>query len=119
MHYDAPAEPKAFTHRSGRTARAGESGAVVTMTTPAALNDVLAGQNVGARVLFASPGQDGGPAGRACSVVAISRTIRGAFSSLRCFRVLTLGGKRYAHALSTSMRRARILPALVMGPRLT
>jgi superfamily II DNA/RNA helicase len=41
VHYDAPAEPKAFTHRSGRTARAGESGAVVTMTTPAALNDVL------------------------------------------------------------------------------
>jgi superfamily II DNA/RNA helicase len=41
VHYDAPAEPKAFTHRSGRTARAGESGAVVTMTTPAAVSDVL------------------------------------------------------------------------------
>jgi superfamily II DNA/RNA helicase len=41
VHYDAPAEPKAFTHRSGRTARAGESGAVVTMTTPAAVNDVV------------------------------------------------------------------------------
>ena len=41
VHYDAPAEPKAFTHRSGRTARAGESGAVVTMTTPAAVHDVV------------------------------------------------------------------------------
>jgi superfamily II DNA/RNA helicase len=41
VHYDAPAEHKAFVHRSGRTARAGESGAVVTMTTPAAVNDVL------------------------------------------------------------------------------
>ncbi|MGI9084384.1 MAG: DEAD/DEAH box helicase [Aeromicrobium sp.] len=41
VHYDAPAEPKAFTHRSGRTARAGESGAVVTMTTSAAVDDVL------------------------------------------------------------------------------
>jgi superfamily II DNA/RNA helicase len=41
VHFDAPSEPKAFTHRSGRTARAGESGAVVTMTTPAALDDVV------------------------------------------------------------------------------
>jgi superfamily II DNA/RNA helicase len=41
VHYDAPAEHKAFVHRSGRTARAGESGAVVTMTTPASVDDVL------------------------------------------------------------------------------
>ena len=33
VHSDAPAEHKAYQHRSGRTARAGESGAVVTMTT--------------------------------------------------------------------------------------
>ncbi len=42
VHYDAPAEHKAYQHRSGRTARAGESGAVVTMTTPEALRDVMA-----------------------------------------------------------------------------
>lgn len=41
VHYDAPAEHKAYQHRSGRTARAGESGSVVTMTTPEALRDVI------------------------------------------------------------------------------
>lgn len=41
VHYDAPAEHKAYLHRSGRTARAGESGSVVTMTTPDALRDVM------------------------------------------------------------------------------
>jgi superfamily II DNA/RNA helicase len=33
VHFDAPSERKAYLHRSGRTARAGHSGAVVTMTT--------------------------------------------------------------------------------------
>ncbi|MBA2559717.1 MAG: DEAD/DEAH box helicase, partial [Propionibacteriales bacterium] len=33
VHYDAPTERKSYLHRSGRTARAGSSGAVVTMTT--------------------------------------------------------------------------------------
>jgi superfamily II DNA/RNA helicase len=33
MHFDAPTEQKAYLHRSGRTARAGASGTVVTMTT--------------------------------------------------------------------------------------
>ena len=41
VHYDAPAEHKAFLHRSGRTARAGETGAVVTMATPETLRDVV------------------------------------------------------------------------------
>ena len=41
LHFDAPAEHKAYTHRSGRTARAGESGTVVTMTTPEDLRDLL------------------------------------------------------------------------------
>ncbi|MDP3968259.1 MAG: DEAD/DEAH box helicase [Nocardioides sp.] len=34
VHFDAPTDAKAYLHRSGRTARAGESGAVVTITTP-------------------------------------------------------------------------------------
>ncbi|NED99414.1 DEAD/DEAH box helicase [Phytoactinopolyspora halotolerans] len=34
VHYDPAGEPKAYLHRSGRTARAGASGAVVTMATP-------------------------------------------------------------------------------------
>ncbi|MGH3472013.1 MAG: DEAD/DEAH box helicase [Nocardioidaceae bacterium] len=33
VHYDAPTEHKSYLHRSGRTARAGQSGHVVTMTT--------------------------------------------------------------------------------------
>jgi superfamily II DNA/RNA helicase len=34
VHFDPPADPKAYLHRSGRTARAGASGAVVTLVTP-------------------------------------------------------------------------------------
>ena len=34
VHFDPAAEPKAYLHRSGRTARAGASGAVVTVATP-------------------------------------------------------------------------------------
>jgi len=41
VHYDAPAEAKAYLHRSGRTARAGESGAVVTLTTPDVVDTVV------------------------------------------------------------------------------
>lgn len=32
VHVDAPADPKAYVHRAGRTARAGAAGAVVTLT---------------------------------------------------------------------------------------
>jgi superfamily II DNA/RNA helicase len=41
VHYDAPADAKAYLHRSGRTARAGQSGAVVMITTPRQLDEVL------------------------------------------------------------------------------
>ena len=41
VHYDAPAEHKSYLHRSGRTARAGESGAVITITTTADVGDVI------------------------------------------------------------------------------
>ena len=34
VHVDPPADPKDYLHRAGRTARAGESGTVVTMVTP-------------------------------------------------------------------------------------
>jgi superfamily II DNA/RNA helicase len=40
VHVDPPAEHKAFTHRSGRTARAGATGVVVTLQTPAQDRDV-------------------------------------------------------------------------------
>ena len=40
IHVDPPAEHKAYLHRSGRTARAGESGTVVTIGTPDQRRDI-------------------------------------------------------------------------------
>lgn len=34
VQVEPPEDPKSFTHRSGRTARAGQSGDVVTLMTP-------------------------------------------------------------------------------------
>jgi superfamily II DNA/RNA helicase len=42
IHADPPSEDKAYVHRSGRTARAGASGIVVTIQTPAQSRDVSA-----------------------------------------------------------------------------
>jgi superfamily II DNA/RNA helicase len=40
VHVDPPAEHKAYLHRSGRTARAGASGVVITIMTPDQRKDV-------------------------------------------------------------------------------
>ena len=40
VHADPPAEHKAYLHRSGRTARAGAAGTVVTVMTPDQRRDV-------------------------------------------------------------------------------
>ena len=40
VHADPPAEPKAYLHRAGRTARAGEDGVVVTLVTEEERADV-------------------------------------------------------------------------------
>ena len=42
IHADPPAEHKAYLHRSGRTARAGNAGLVVTLMTPDQVRDVRA-----------------------------------------------------------------------------
>ncbi|CAM5789842.1 Putative ATP-dependent RNA helicase OS=Cellulomonas persica OX=76861 GN=CPE01_28400 PE=4 SV=1 [Cellulomonas persica] len=42
VHVDPPAEHKAYLHRSGRTARAGSAGDVVTIVLPEQLSDVRA-----------------------------------------------------------------------------
>jgi superfamily II DNA/RNA helicase len=42
VHADPPAEHKAYLHRSGRTARAGAEGTVVTLVAPAQLPEVRA-----------------------------------------------------------------------------
>ncbi|MGH3498664.1 MAG: DEAD/DEAH box helicase [Nocardioidaceae bacterium] len=41
VHYDVPNEIKSYLHRSGRTARAGETGSVVTITTPKFVDQVV------------------------------------------------------------------------------
>jgi len=41
IHFDPPDDPKTYLHRSGRTARAGESGLVVTLVEWDQLNEVL------------------------------------------------------------------------------
>jgi len=41
VHFDAPTDAKAYLHRSGRTARAGASGAVITIATPRQRDEVL------------------------------------------------------------------------------
>jgi superfamily II DNA/RNA helicase len=40
IHADSPAEHKAYLHRSGRTARAGAGGVVITLQTPAQAHEV-------------------------------------------------------------------------------
>jgi superfamily II DNA/RNA helicase len=40
VHFDPPAEHKAYLHRSGRTARAGAAGSVVTLVLPEQASDV-------------------------------------------------------------------------------
>jgi superfamily II DNA/RNA helicase len=42
VHIDPPAEHKAYVHRAGRTARAGERGTVLTLTTAETEKDTLA-----------------------------------------------------------------------------
>ena len=51
VHADPPAEAKAYLHRSGRTARAGKSGTVVTLVT----DDQVAGVNALARAAGIRP----------------------------------------------------------------
>jgi superfamily II DNA/RNA helicase len=59
VHVDPPAEHKAYLHRSGRTARAGAGGLVVTISTPEQAGEVrtLARQaGISPRVATVRPG---------------------------------------------------------------
>jgi superfamily II DNA/RNA helicase len=40
VHYDPPTDPKVYAHRSGRTARAGATGTVLTLVEPHQLHDL-------------------------------------------------------------------------------
>ena len=61
VHLDPPAEHKAYLHRSGRTARAGAGGTVVTITLPEQRDDVRAlmrKAHITPTVVSATPGSD-------------------------------------------------------------
>ena len=52
IHFDPASDAKAYLHRSGRTARAGSDGAVVTITTPKLVQQVVrTQQSAGVEVL--------------------------------------------------------------------
>jgi superfamily II DNA/RNA helicase len=59
IHYDPPDDPKMYLHRSGRTARAGESGLVVTLVEWDQMADVImiqrrAGLNIAITKMFSN-----------------------------------------------------------------
>jgi superfamily II DNA/RNA helicase len=61
VHLDPPAEHKAYLHRAGRTARAGASGTVVTITLPEQRDDVrvlMRKAHITPTVISATPGTD-------------------------------------------------------------
>ena len=61
VHVDPPAEHKAYLHRSGRTARAGADGVVVTVMTPeqsAGLRTLARKAGIDAVVARVSPGDE-------------------------------------------------------------
>jgi len=69
VHYDLPAEQKSYLHRSGRTARAGSSGAVVIMTTSRQLAAVT---GLHRAVGVAARHHDGGTAPNPMTVAALA-----------------------------------------------
>jgi len=60
VHYDPPEDHKAYVHRSGRTARAGESGIVLSLVQPDQAKDTRRMQRqVGLDVAFTQPDSPG------------------------------------------------------------
>ncbi|MFJ8081796.1 DEAD/DEAH box helicase [Streptomyces sp. NPDC096205] len=60
VNVDPPTDPKDYLHRGGRTARAGESGTVVTLVTPEQRRDMdrlMASAGVTARITPVRPGE--------------------------------------------------------------
>ncbi len=105
IHADPPAERKAYLHRSGRTARAGAAGVVITVQSPAQAGDVrllmrqagvvpLAAQvSPGSALLRSIAGPPAGPAAPASlhaasdtPVTAIRATGRGAVAMSAGYR---------------------------------
>jgi superfamily II DNA/RNA helicase len=83
IHADPPAEHKAYTHRSGRTARGGADGTVVTVQTAAQVSEVrtlMRKAGVSPETSTAAPGSAilrsiaGPPARRPFRVAPVART---------------------------------------------
>ena len=56
VHFDAPEDPKTYVHRSGRTARAGQGGVVVTLVQPEQVKDMrLLQRRIGLNEAFTDP----------------------------------------------------------------
>ena len=77
VHVDPPTEHKAYLHRSGRTARAGNAGDVVTVVLPEQRRDIqVLMRTAGINVRPQQVGADSAPgdrAGRRCRAVPGSR----------------------------------------------
>ncbi len=74
IHADPPAEHKAYLHRSGRTARAGAGGVVVTVQTPAQASDVRAMMRRAKVVPLSASARPGSPLLRAIAGPPAERT---------------------------------------------
>jgi len=112
IHADPPTEHKAYVHRSGRTARSGADGAVVTVQTTAQATEVrvlMRKAGVTPQAATASPGSAvlrsiaGPPVGRVAPVTTLARvpaatatqaTGRGAAAASGSFRGRRGGGRR-------------------------
>jgi superfamily II DNA/RNA helicase len=102
IHADSPSEHKAFLHRSGRTARAGASGTVITLQTPSqagAVRDLMRKAGVvpltatvkpGSELLHTIAGEPVAPVtlppARAEAIAAVPATGRGAAALSSGFR---------------------------------
>jgi superfamily II DNA/RNA helicase len=106
IHADPPAEHKAYLHRSGRTARAGASGVVITLQTATQAGDVRALMRKANVVPLTAIAHPGSPllrsiAGEPAGPVAQPRTAPGPAA------VATLATGRAAAAISARSRGRR------------
>ncbi len=116
IHVDPPAEHKAFLHRSGRTARAGAEGLVVTVMTPEQRKDVNSmTRAAGIKPILTSAvhaahpllGELAGPAAPTRRIAPQTSQARPATSNARGPRSNPAAPSRSAHPNSAGRARGR------------
>lgn len=116
IHVDPPAEHKAFLHRSGRTARAGAEGLVVTVMTPEQRKDVNSmTRAAGIKPILTSAvhaahpllGELAGPAAPTRRIAPQTSQARPATSNARSPRSNSAAPSRSAHPNSGGRARGR------------